>query len=200
MMAQSTGSALDIYVLLTTAVHLTPLGVKATGLRCCPQSDLFHSGEHDVRHSKTQARHRPADTQYDVMTSSALGVTADISVSAGNVGQGGVMALSAENVQPGDTLPAANDTQYDVVTSSALGVTANVSVSADEGEQGGVMAPSDESVQPGNTLSAADYPQCGVVTSSASGVTADLSVSADNGEQGGILAPSPESVQPEDTA
>ena len=55
----------------------------------------------------TQAHHRSPDTQYDVVTSSALGVTADISVFADNGGQGGVMAPSPESVQADDTLSAA---------------------------------------------------------------------------------------------
>ena len=62
MMTQTTGSALHTDVLPTTSVHPTPLGVEAAGLICCPQSELFRSGGHGVRHGKTQAHHRPPDT------------------------------------------------------------------------------------------------------------------------------------------
>ena len=147
------------------------------------------------------------------MTSQGL-----ISVSADEGEQGGVMAPSAESVQTGDTLSAADCMQNDVVTSSALGVTADISVSADEGEQGGVMAPSAENAQPydtlsaaddaqpentlsavddakpDNTLSAADDAKPDNTLSAADHVQPDDTLSADNGWQGGVMAPSPESV------
>ena len=81
----------EIDTLLTTAGHLTPWGVRVTGQRCNQQGELFHSGGNKVRHMITQNHHRPPDTQCDVVTSSTLGVAADTSVSAGNVGQGGVI-------------------------------------------------------------------------------------------------------------
>ena len=123
----------EIDIQLTTAGHLTPRGVIVTGIRCYPLCELFRSGEHEVRHRRTQAHHRSADTQYDVVTSSALGVTADISVSAGNGELCGIMAPSPEREQPDDALSAANNTQYDSVTSSALQAQPNDTLSAADG-------------------------------------------------------------------
>ena len=79
----ASGHEIDIY--LTTAGHLWVTGpVRVTGLRCCPQGELLLSGGYEVRHRMTQAHHRPPDAQYGVVTSSVLGVTADMSVSADN--------------------------------------------------------------------------------------------------------------------
>ena len=133
------------------------------------------------------------------MLSSALGVMADTSVSAGNVGQGGVMAPSAVSVQTGDTLSAADHAQCDVVTSSALGVTADISVSADKCGQGGVMAPSHKSAQPDDTLSAAYCVQHDDTRSAANGAQPDDTLSDANGAQpdGTLLAAN--CVQHDDT-
>ena len=58
----------EIDIQLTTAGHLTPWGVRVTGLWCNPQGELFRSGINEVRHMMTQDHHRPPDTQYDVVT------------------------------------------------------------------------------------------------------------------------------------